>query len=438
MNLAGRLQLAAALLLTSCRPSPSPAPVQPAAAGPTASPAPSSTPAPKPPSRSPRTQAELPTTDPGIAVGNFLGLYDVTRKADAAHPKDKPPAALIGLLSSHAQFFGVLDDYARAVAAADRLVALAPSAPEAYLARAGARQALHLFDGALADLERAEALGADRDDVAGTRAGIAQARGRLDEALALREAARGKRETTQTLTAVALVLGDMGRAREADALFVRAQDLYADVSPFTLAWLYFQEGLLAERNGLGPSAQALYAAAHERLPIYAPAAGHLAAMLAARGERARAIELLEPIASVSDDPEYWGQLGALLIEDGQAERGQALVDRARKRYDELVRRWPAAFADHAARFWLGAGADPRRARALAAQNLAARPTRDAYLLVLDAAEAAHDAAAACAAADKALTLPYPTALLHLRAGKAFGRCGQAARAEAELARASAP
>lgn len=430
MSRAACLTAAAVLCSTiSCRESPSPGPVQPE----TAVPAVSSRP-PRP-AGSPRSQSELPTTDGALAVSSFLGLYQLAVKSDATSAP--PPMALVSLLSTHAQYFGMLDDYERALQAADRFVRLAPTAPEPYLQRASARQSLHQFDAALADLAQAERLAADRDTVADGRARVLQALGRYDEALAIRERLVAKRATTPWLAAQAALVGEMGRTSEAERLFARAENSFEDVSPFPLAWLYFQHGLFEERAGRPSTARELYEAAHERLPIYAPVVGHLAALVASAGDRRRAVALLEPVAASSDDPEYWAQLGVLLKQTGDPRRGDELIEQARRRYAELVRRYPAAFADHAARFWLGAGGDPKRALGLARQNLGHRHTRDAYDLVIEAALAAAAPDAACAAADAALKLPYTTPALHVRASQAFARCDRRARADAELLAANA-
>ena len=47
-------------------------------------------------------------------------------------------------------------------------------------------------------------------------------------------------------------------------------------------------------------------------------------------------------------------------------------NKAAARYDELMALHPEAFADHAAEFWLEAGADPSRALRLARKNLEVR------------------------------------------------------------------
>jgi hypothetical protein len=128
------------------------------------------------------------------------------------------------------------------------------------------------------------------------------------------------------------------------------------------------------------AARVWFAAAQHRVPAFVPALGHLAEVDAALGERPAAIGRLRPLAACSDDPEYAALLAGLLREEGQTEESRQWSTRAATRYDELTMRHPAAFADHAAEFWLTAGADAERALPLARQNLATRQTPRAYAL----------------------------------------------------------
>ncbi len=353
------------------------------------------------------------------------------------------------LLSQRAQFRGTLEDYDRAEELLDRAFQLSPEAPESLLARSDMRATFHRFDDALADLAQVEKRGVLPENLAAARASIDLATGRLDEALALREKAVAAYPNVHTLGALAGVLAALGRTAEAEATYAAARAKFRDVSPFPLAWLLFQEGLMWERQGVLSRARDLYEVAHARLPVYAPAAAHLAGVLAAQGERAEAIALLRPLLASSTDPEYVGQLASLLREAGDPE-ADALHARAAKRYDELLARHPAAFADHAARFFLATPADGKRALKLAEQNLAGRKTVEAYELVLDAALAAAPPADACVAADRALAacgsagartdggvrVSRCAAHLHVLASRAFSACGQAARAADELAAAA--
>jgi hypothetical protein len=71
------------------------------------------------------------------------------------------------------------------------------------------------------------------------------------------------------------------------------------------------------------------------------------------------------------------------------EERRAEIADARRRYEGLLAKYPQAFADHAAEFYLGAGANAERAWALAQDNLAQHPTRRAHLLAIRAAHATH-------------------------------------------------
>jgi hypothetical protein len=122
-------------------------------------------------------------------------------------------------------------------------------------------------------------------------------------------------------------------------------------------------------------------ASWRRLPAYAQAEGHLAEAEAELGDREGAIARLRRLAGESDDPDYAAQLARILDADGDAAEADRWRVRAEKRYDELVRRHPAAFADHAAEFWSSAGRDPQRAVRLAKLNLEVRDTPRARALL---------------------------------------------------------
>ena len=95
----------------------------------------------------------------------------------------------------------------------------------------------------------------------------------------------------------------------------------------------------------------------------------------------------------SDDPDYAAQLARILSQVGRVEEAHEWRARAAARYDELLARHPEAFADHAAEFWLQAGADPHQALSLATRNLQVRRTPRAYELLSRATSAIDDARA---------------------------------------------
>ena len=145
----------------------------------------------------------------------------------------------------------------------------------------------------------------------------------------------------------------------------------------------------------------MYARAISYLPEFVAANVHLAELEAARGDRAASAARLEHAAARSEEPEALARLGELHIGAGDAVRGQREIARARDRYEFLLRRHPLAFADHAAEFYLGPGADAERAWILSRQNLANRETGRAVALALAAARATgrHEA-------ERALILRY--------------------------------
>ena len=180
----------------------------------------------------------------------------------------------------------------------------------------------------------------------------------------------------------------------------------------------------------------LYAAAVERVPGYAAAASHLAAMEAASGERDRAIARLREIVKTSDDPEHQAQLSALLKESGLAVDAEELRRRAQERYAALLKRYPAAFAAHAARFYLGVGAEAQSAVKWAEQNLKNVPTVEAHALAIEANLAARATPRACALADQLAAKPRLSARAKVMAARAYVACGKQQAADALLGSAA--
>ena len=109
-------------------------------------------------------------------------------------------------------------------------------------------------------------------------------------------------------------------------------------------------------------AQTSFDSARRRVPAYAPAQGHLAEVEAQLGEVKSAVARLYSLAVSSDDPDYAAQLARILGEAGLAHESRQWCRLAAARYDELIGSLPEAFADHAAEFWLAAGANPIKAR----------------------------------------------------------------------------
>jgi tetratricopeptide (TPR) repeat protein len=333
----------------------------------------------------PANGCEPVTTSGVIALLNLQGQIDgLESQATAGRLTAGQWANLIDLLSLRGQVLGCIADAERAAALAEQFVYDAPTDGLAFLARARMRAAFHRFAAALADLDAAERLGSDQAALDAERAAIFQALGRYDEALALRRDAAKRRPDFATLSALAVLEAERGQVAEAERLFSAGRQCYQEVSPFPVALLDFQRGLMWLVQGDLPAARAWFDAAQRRLPAYAPALGHLAEVEAALGEPEAAITRLRSLAISADDPDYAGVLAGILSEIGQTEESDQWRTQAATRYDELMRRHPAAFADHAAEFWLTVGADAPKALDLARQNLKIRQTPRAYALLYKA------------------------------------------------------
>lgn len=341
----------------------------------------------------PPSQEEVPTTDGAIALGNLSGQIEALEsllRAAPGQPDNK--RQLVSLLSMRGRYLARIADVERAAALAEELVRDAPKDPASYVARSSSRAAMHRFADALADLAQAEKLGTKAPDLYGDRAAIIEAQGDLEGALALRKKARELRADPSTLGPEASLLGQLGRTDEAAALFQQAARSYRGVSPFPIAWLFFNEGLLWERAGNAARARAFFTAALDRLPAYAHASSHLATLL----PPARGVEILGPVAAASDDPELEQILAARMRSAGDAAGADARLAHARARYVELTDRHPEAYGEHLAWFLLDEGKEPARALDLAKKNLALRKTEKAYRLAILAALAAGARDEACA------------------------------------------
>jgi tetratricopeptide (TPR) repeat protein len=314
------------------------------------------------------------TTSGAIAVANLD--HQIAQRQEEAGVEE--------LLLARSRFLGDYD-------ALDHAAALAENRADTsadLLRRARARSAVHRFADALVDVAAAERAGAEGDEVVALRASILVATGLANKVVAQLEDGVVRRPGFASRCALASAYGAVGRIEDADRLYVAALTDLDTTSPFPYAWVYFARGSMWVEQGEAPArGEALYAQALVHLPEFAAASIHLAELEVARGNLVSATARLEHVVAASDEPEALALLGELHVRTGDRARGWREISRARQRFDSLLARHPLAFADHAARFYLGPGADAERAWALARQNLAARGTRQAAALAVEAAQA---------------------------------------------------
>jgi tetratricopeptide (TPR) repeat protein len=318
---------------------------------------------------------EFTTTSGVLALGNLQAQIEgQERQARTGLLTVSDQAELVDLVALRGHVLGRIADYEWAEERAEQLTRDAPTDGVAFLARARAWATFHRFADALIDLELAQRLGADPTVVGAERAAIFQAVGRYDEALSFFREAAERRADFSCLGALAALHAERGDVATAERIFDEARTRYRSASPFPLALLDFRRAQMWLQQGDLHRAHAWLSATHRRLPGYAPVQGHLAEVEAALGRHDSAIALLRPLTISSDDPDYAGQLARILSEAGRVAEARGWRDQAAARYDELVARHPAAFADHAAEFWLDVGGNPDRARSLAMRNLEVRQT----------------------------------------------------------------
>jgi tetratricopeptide (TPR) repeat protein len=361
----------------------------------------------------------LPRSEDGAAA-----VRAMSRRIDerASKSRDTTDAQLllelVTLRLQRAAILGKLDDYTNAMAESARLVQLAPDHAGARTLRFTALMRVHDFDAARRAVEDlAKVLSPSlrlEHEVA-----LADAIGDANGALAGRREIASVFPSPQNLTLLAVTLAREARYEEALALVPTAAAAVRDNPPVLLAWLLFQWGRIYELKGELATAREFYAAANTRLPGSVEATAHLAATMNATGNRSEAKQLVGRALADNRHPE----LLALATELGDV----ALLDEARAAWERYVAALPLAFADHAARFYLGVGRDPKRAFELARINQQNRDTREARTLMIEAALAIDDAPSACALVEPIVR--RGTRAQQFLAWQALSTCGRTADAE---------
>ena len=327
-------------------------------------------------------------TNGTVAVLNLQAQIEgLDRDVGLGNATTESRAGLIELITLRGLILGRIADYERATKLAEQLVRDAPTDGAAFITRAQTHAVFHRFTDALDDVDRAERLSIDAETTNRERAAIFQALGRYDEALAIREEAAQRRANFENLAALVGLHADRGQIDAAERVYAESRRRYRGVSPFPLALLDFQLGLAWMTEGRLDDARASFDAARRGVPAYAPAQGHLAEVEAELGEIESALARLYSLAVFSDDPDYAAQLARILGSASRARESRYWRRLAAARYDELIASHPNAFADHAAEFWLAAGADPDKALRLARMNVEVRKTSRAYGLLAQAVAA---------------------------------------------------
>jgi tetratricopeptide (TPR) repeat protein len=321
-----------------------------------------------------------PATDGEIAA---INLESARRRAWSRFAQDpRRPGVAEEIVDNErlaSQFLGDLD-------ALDRLEALATQfarVDDSYrgaLVRAEVASTVHRFNEARDQLSRAARMGAPCEAIERQSLTIDQACGvKLADVLAARRRIATASGQVEDLVPLAAVLADLEYFDEADTVYRQAFYSYRDISPFPLAWVSFQLGVLWGELVPVPNpdlAGLWYRRAIAYLPAYVKARVHLAEICASQEQTDDAETLLRPALS-SRDPEVPWRLADVMVAQGRLEEAETYLAEARFGFDQLLEKHLLAFADHAAEFYAGSGNECLRALELARTNAVNRPTRRA-------------------------------------------------------------
>jgi tetratricopeptide (TPR) repeat protein len=365
---------------------------------------------------------KLPPSEDGTAA---LRLLDgrVARHLQ----KSDDNGATLELLLDRAGLRGELDDYVAAGTISLAWVTKRPNDADAWRFRVRVLTRVHAFADARAALTKLAKLAPKDADLPALTATIDEATGHLDRSAPFRE--REAREWPEPirLTQWAASVALQGQLDDALAIMPRAAAAVHDNPPELLEFILFQWGRLYEQKGELATAREFFAAARARMPALEPTV-HLVQTSIATGDLAGAKAIVDDALAQGPASSRQPDLVALAaqLERDPAKR-EALRSEAHDSWERYLAALPDAFSDHAARFYLGVGADAKRAEKLAAANLANRDTGEARTLFVEAAIAATDAATACEAAGK-----LAASSIHAEkfmAWRAYGACDRKQDAE---------
>jgi len=299
--------------------------------------------------------------------------------------------ALIDEEQKRIQFLG---DYA----ALDRLSILSEKilstdglAGNHFLAAAQIASARHHFPKSLELLGLAERYGVDPDLISTVRLSIDQATGRNLSAVLNERIARAKQlGGIQNFVPLAALYADLGEYDKAHLTYLKAIREYDDLSPFALAWVCFQLGVLHGETVPEPDldeAAGWYQAAIAYVPHYVHARVHLSEIYIENNLLDHATATLDPIVD-TEDPEVFWRYSQLKARFNKKAESEIFLLKAKARFQDLLSQHELGFADHAVEFYLGTNQESDRAFELANKNLRNRPTLTAFEAAYAAARAA--------------------------------------------------
>src|SRR5262249_20004343 len=232
-----------------------------------------------------------PAASPPTLTDGTIALLNLRAQIDGleGHSTTSEAATLIDLLILRGLILGRIIDYERAAELADRQVGAATTDAAAYVARARTHAVFHRFTEALDDLDQADRISPQDIAAKRERAAVLQALGHYHEALVTYGAVADRAEQFEQAAALAGFWAERGKTETAQHFYLDSLRSYRGVSPFPLALLDFQLGLMWMRQDRLNEARTCFRGAVRRVPAYAAGQGHLAEVAAVLGETEAAI-----------------------------------------------------------------------------------------------------------------------------------------------------
>jgi tetratricopeptide (TPR) repeat protein len=200
--------------------------------------------------------------------------------------------------------------------------------------------------------------------------------GDYDEAAAsfeqLAKAEPGSIDSETRLARLALVRGELDRARQHFSNALRSTKDLTEPMPQVLAWCCVQLGQFYFGRGDWSNAEKQYQAALEALPDYYAALDHIAELRAAQEKRAEAINLYEKLIARLPRPEICQALGDLYLFIGKTDQAKPWHERALAGYLKSAEQEDARYFHHLAGFYCDSMENPDEALKWARKDLQIR------------------------------------------------------------------
>lgn len=328
-------------------------------------------------------------TDGEIAVDNHLNslarLYQIF--------EDQPDNLLISGAIINSEFINsqFLGDYASLDRLSDlskKLLNTNLKSPKAYIQVAQIYASMHQFNICMDYLRKAELLNGNQNEIDYVQMNVLQATAKnRSGVLELRKEKVINSGAPADLISYAALLADDDQIEKANLIYLQALYYkYKNPSPFVPAWICFQIGLLwgeIAKHSNKDLASYWYNKAIAYLPKYTKARVHLAEIYTASGRNELALQTLQP-ALASTDPEVSWKISDIYAMDNQPNYSAQYLQLTNTLFTNLLERYPLAFADHAAEFYISSGNNPDKAYQLALLNYQNRPTERAANLLQNA------------------------------------------------------